>query len=110
MGKPIRGTSKAPKVEGPRYRVLEKSWIDGRMVGPGEQEQEITYLGVPGNALEPLNAAASAAVAAARKARAARIAGAEQANADELTELREALAAEREKFAKEKAAWLAKGE
>ena len=111
MSKPIRGTNKAPKVDGPRYRVTAKSWIDGRMVGPGEHEQEITYLGVPGSALEPLNEAATAAVAAARKVRAARKAAA--GDTADLAAQREALstaaadlAAQREAFAKEQAEWV----
>lgn len=46
--------------EAPRFRVLELSWIDGDLVREGK---EITYKGNPGSNLEPLNAAAEAAVA-----------------------------------------------
>lgn len=45
--------------EAPRFRVLELSWIDGDLQASGK---EIVYRGNPGSNLEPLNAAAVAAV------------------------------------------------
>lgn len=45
-----------------RYRVLERSFIDNRLVEPGE---EVEYEGLPGHNLEPLDKAAKAAAAKA---------------------------------------------
>lgn len=42
----------------PRYRVLEKSFIDGVLLEAGD---EMNYLGEPGSQLEPLNDAAKIA-------------------------------------------------
>lgn len=44
--------------EEPRYKVLEKSFIDGALV---DAETEITFHGIPGSKLEPVNDAAKAA-------------------------------------------------
>ncbi|ENC2022864.1 hypothetical protein ABKE32_000490 [Escherichia albertii] len=41
----------------PKYRVLEKSFIDGKLIEPRE---EIVFLGTPGSKLDPLNDAAKA--------------------------------------------------
>lgn len=54
--------------EQPRYRVAERSFIDNVLVEPGG---EVTYTGEPGEHLQPLNASAEKAVAAAKKKRAA---------------------------------------
>lgn len=48
-----------------RYRVLEKSYINDRLVETGE---EVEYEGLPGHNLEPLDKAAKAAAAKAPRA------------------------------------------
>ncbi|EOC1317151.1 hypothetical protein ACI09J_001773 [Cronobacter turicensis] len=58
----------------PRYRVTAKSFIDGALL---EEGAEITFTGVPGLALFPLNDAAKAAKKQAGQARGS-IAGSEQ--------------------------------
>jgi len=58
--------AKATEHEEARYRVRELSYIDNRLVDAGE---EVTYDGLPGHNLEPLNDAAEAAAAKAEKQR-----------------------------------------
>lgn len=58
-----RTTQKAS--DAPRYRVLEKSVIDGVMAGPGEKNDEVEYWGLPGANLEPINEEAKKNAAAA---------------------------------------------
>lgn len=44
--------------EGPLYTVIENSYIDGVLAGPSHQVKEVTYWGLPGTNLQPINAAA----------------------------------------------------
>lgn len=71
-----------------RYKVLIKSFINDQLVEPGA---EIEYDGEPGEALEPLDDAAKAAVAAAEERRATKAkviaAGIEKTGNEELTAL-----------------------
>lgn len=69
MAKPTRSRSQPPQGDGPRYKVLVKSYIDGRMCGPGTEIDEIVYHGIPGRSLEPLNEEAVDAVEQAKDAR-----------------------------------------
>lgn len=47
-----RAGEDARAIEGPRYLVLEASQIDNKLVAAGE---EITYYGMPGSKLKPVN-------------------------------------------------------
>ena len=58
--------AKATENEEALYRVRELSYIDNRLVDAGE---EVTYDGLPGTNLEPLNDAAKAQAALAEKQR-----------------------------------------
>lgn len=59
---PLRVRRPAPAHEpiAPLYKVLQQSFIDNVLVGPGTQHPTVTYYGVPGKDLQPLNAAAKA--------------------------------------------------
>jgi hypothetical protein len=57
-----------PPESAPEYRVVKKSFIGGRMCGPGTDKPTIRYEGVPGRHLHPLNEPAKKAKAAAAKA------------------------------------------
>jgi hypothetical protein len=47
--------------EGPRYQVLEPSYINNVLYGPNEAAgDQVTYYGMPGKALRPINAEAKA--------------------------------------------------
>jgi hypothetical protein len=47
--------------EGPQYQVLEPSFIDNVLYGPNEPAgDKVTYYGLPGSKLRPLNEAAKA--------------------------------------------------
>lgn len=63
-----RARRPAPRGEeiAPQYEVTEQSFIDNKLLQPG---QHVTYYGVPGKALKPLNTAAKANKAAAQEAR-----------------------------------------
>lgn len=44
----------------PQYRVTQLSYIDNVLCGPGTKNEVVTYYGVPGQYLVPVNAAAKA--------------------------------------------------
>ncbi len=109
MGKPIKTERKHLGAEAALYEVTERSYIDGKIVGPGELAgNKVQYDGIPGSKLIPLNAAAEKAKAAAIEANAKRdvapTAGLLPAELDKLRRDRDALVAERTKLETEKAA------
>jgi hypothetical protein len=114
MAKPNKTVRKPAKADGPLYRVTEKSYIDGKMVGPEEKTDIVQYDGVPGSKLLPLNAAAEKAKAEAEEANALRraLTPVDKTDLDKLNAERDriakeaaALAAERTKLEAERAAW-----
>lgn len=118
MGKPMKTARNAPKSDGALYRVTEKSYINGMIVGPSEGpgKDVVQYDGVPGSKLIPMNPAAEKAKAEAEKAKAQRkLAGpvdpTEKAKLDSERDRLAAeasnLAAERTKLEQERADWAA---
>lgn len=114
MAKPNKTARRAEKADGPVYRVTEKSYIDGKIVGPGEKFETVQYDGVPGSKLLPLNAAAEKAKAAADEAKAARLLAAPvsaadlnklNAERDRVAKAVADLAADRVQLEKERTAW-----
>lgn len=85
----VRGAPPKVPRDAPRYRVTKRPhFINGRVVEP---DQEVNYAGIPGECLEPLDAAAKKARAAADADREARR-KAEEQRKQEVAKLRKAMA------------------
>lgn len=66
MGKPMKAARTPATPDMPRYKVLATSYIEGQLVGPDQASDEVSYTGVPGKHLVPLNDAAHQAKAKAQ--------------------------------------------
>lgn len=85
----VRGAPPKVPRDAPRYRVTKRPhFINGRVVEP---DQEVNYAGIPGECLEPLDAAAKKARAAADADREERR-KAEEQRKQEVVRLRKAMA------------------
>lgn len=85
----VRGAPPKEPRDAPLYRVTKRPhFINGRIVEP---DQQVRYAGVPGECLEPMDAAAKKARAAADAEREARRKAEEQRKA-ETAKLRKAMA------------------